>query len=283
MRAQIAHTTVYTYPLDAWDSHNQIRLQPCDDDRQKVLASSLEVSIVTANGREERILTSSHLDYYGTTVHQAHALEAHRTLRIQAISSVMTQAAPVLESVSVQSLAPSLERWNEFLESTQRVDLTHDWLALLGWYAPQSGYDLVTYLLDLNRHLHSRFVYSPGSTTVSTPLEEFVQSGHGVCQDYTHAMLAVCRRVRLPARYVSGYIDAGADFVGAAATHAWVECLIPGVGWVGFDPTNAILASEAHVKIGHGRDYDDVPPIRGVRRGGGRETLGVNVSMESEQ
>jgi transglutaminase-like putative cysteine protease len=283
MRAQIAHTTVYAYPEDAWDSHNQIRLQPCDDDRQKVLASSLEVGIVTANGLEQRILTSSHLDYYGTTVHQAHALEAHRTLRIQAISSVMTQAAPVLESVAVQALEPFLERWNEFLESTQRVDLAHDWLALLEWYAPQSGYDLVTYLLDLNRHLHSRFIYSPGSTTVSTPLEEFVQSGQGVCQDYTHAMLAVCRRVRLPARYVSGYIDSGADFVGAAATHAWVECLIPGVGWVGFDPTNAILASEAHVKIGHGRDYDDVPPIRGVRRGGGRETLGVNVSVEAEQ
>jgi transglutaminase-like putative cysteine protease len=283
MRAQIAHTTVYTYPEDAWDSHNQIRLQPCEDERQTVLASSLEVSIVTATGLEQRILTSSHLDYYGTTVHQAHALEAHRTLRIQAISSVMTQAAPVLESVSVQSLEPFLERWNEFLESTHRVDLAHDWLALLECYTPQAGYDLVTYLLDLNRHLHSRFVYSPGSTTVSTPLEEFVQSGHGVCQDYAHAMLAVCRRVRLPARYVSGYIDAGADYVGAAATHAWVECLIPGVGWVGFDPTNAILASEAHVKIGHGRDYDDVPPIRGVRRGGGRETLGVNVSVESEQ
>jgi transglutaminase-like putative cysteine protease len=283
MRAQIAHTTVYTYPLDAWDSHNQIRLQPCNDDRQQVLASSLEVLSITAAGLEQRIVTSSHLDYYGTTVHQAHAFEAHRTLRIQAISSVMTQAAPILETVSVQSLEPFLERWNEFLESTQRVDLTHDWLALLSWYAPEAGYDLVQYLNDLNQHLYSRFVYSPGATLVNTPLEEFVLTGRGVCQDYAHAMLAVCRRVRVPARYVSGYIDAGADFVGAAATHAWVECLIPGVGWVGFDPTNCTLAGEAHVKIGHGRDYDDVPPIRGVRRGGGRETLGVNVSMEAEQ
>jgi transglutaminase-like putative cysteine protease len=283
MRAQIAHTTLYQYPQDAWDSHNQIRLQPCEDDRQSVLTSSLEVIAITANGREERIATASHLDYFGTVVYLAHALEAHRTLKIQAISSVNTQAAPILETVSVQALEPFLERWNEFLESTQRVNLTHDWLALLSWYAPEPGYDLVKYLNDLNQHLHSRFVYSPGSTTVNTPLEEFVVTGEGVCQDYTHAMLAVCRRVRLPARYVSGYIDAGADFVGAAATHAWVECLIPGAGWVGFDPTNCTLAGEAHVKIGHGRDYDDVPPIRGVRRGGGRETLGVNVSMEAEQ
>lgn len=283
MRAHIAHTTIYHYPEDAWDSHNQIRLQPCEDDRQTVLGASLEVISITGNGREERIATSSHRDYYGTVVHQANAEKAHRILQIQAISSVMTQAAPVLEAVNVAALEPSLERWNEFLVSTQRLDLSHDWLGLLGWHRPQAEENLVAYLSDLNRYLFSKFVYSPGSTSVNTPLEEFVRSGNGVCQDYAHAMLAVCRQARLPARYVSGYIDSGADFVGASATHAWVECLIPNVGWVGFDPTNSILASESHVKIGHGRDYDDVPPIRGVRRGGGRETLGVNVSIEAEQ
>jgi transglutaminase-like putative cysteine protease len=283
MRAHIAHTTIYHYPVDAWDSHNQIRLQPCENDRQTVLAASLEVISITGNGHEQRIATSSHQDYYGTMVHQAHANEAHRILQIQAISSVMTQAAPVLEAVNVAALEPSLERWNEFLVSTQRLDLSHDWLNLLGWHKPQAEENLVVYLRDLNRYLFSKFVYSPGSTEVNTPLEDFVRSGNGVCQDYAHAMLAVCRQARLPARYVSGYIDSGADFVGAAATHAWVECLIPNVGWVGFDPTNSILASESHVKIGHGRDYDDVPPIRGVRRGGGRETLGVNVSIEAEQ
>jgi transglutaminase-like putative cysteine protease len=283
MRAQIAHTTVYQYPQDAWDSHNQIRLQPCEDERQSVLAASLEVTVVTAKGREERIATTSHLDYFGTVVHQAHAHEAHRTLRIQAISSVMTQPAPLLSAITVKSLAPFRERWSEFLHSTQRVPLTLDWLHLLAWEAPKPDDDLITYLNDLNRYLHSRFVYSPGSTEVNTALEDFVKTGEGVCQDYAHAMLAVCRSAELPARYVSGYIDSGADYVGAAATHAWVECLIPEVGWVGFDPTNCILAGEAHVKIGHGRDYDDVPPIRGVRRGGGRETLGVNVSVEAEQ
>jgi transglutaminase-like putative cysteine protease len=283
MRAQIAHTTLYQYPEDAWDSHNQIRLHPSDDGRQTVLTASLEVTTITATGREEQIVPSMHHDYYGTLVHQVHANEPHRTMRIRAISNVITLAAPSLGVVAVRALEGSLEHHSEFLDSTQRVNLKQDWLTLLGWHAPNANDDLVTYLMDLNHHLHSRFVYAPGSTKVNTPLEVFAQTGHGVCQDYAHAMLAVCRSARLPARYVSGYIDSGADFVGAAATHAWVECLLPEFGWVGFDPTNQTLAGESHVKIGHGRDYDDVPPIRGVRRGGGRETLGVNVSVEAEQ
>ena len=100
-------------------------------------------------------------------------------------------------------------------------------------------------------------------------------------------MFTPCLRLPGPTVYLRGtlvgYLYAGADFVGAEATHAWLECLIPGYGWLGFDPTNNVRINESHIKIGHGRDYDDVAPLRGLRRGGGVESIGVEVSVHVQQ
>ena len=111
-------------------------------------------------------------------------------------------------------------------------------------------------------------------------MAEFVRARAGVCQDYTHAMLALCRRIGIPARYVSGYLETGAGLtLGSDASHAWIEAYLPGSGWVGFDPTNGTLVEQTYVKVGHGRDYDDVPPVKGLRRGGGTESLRVAVRV----
>jgi len=112
------------------------------------------------------------------------------------------------------------------------------------------------------------------------PMAEFVRARAGVCQDYTHVMLALCRRIGIPARYVSGYLETGAGLtLGSDASHAWIEAYLPGSGWVGFDPTNGTLVEQTYVKVGHGRDYDDVPPVKGLRRGGGTESLRVAVRV----
>jgi transglutaminase-like putative cysteine protease len=93
-------------------------------------------------------------------------------------------------------------------------------------------------------------------------------------------MLALCRRIGIPARYVSGYLETGAGLIlGSDASHAWIEAYLPGSGWVGFDPTNGTLVGQTYVKVGHGRDYDDVPPVKGLRRGGGTESLRVAVRV----
>jgi transglutaminase-like putative cysteine protease len=140
--------------------------------------------------------------------------------------------------------------------------------------------DLVEHLTRLTRHLHDFFTYRPSATEIDTPLDEFVRARAGVCQDYTHAMLALCRRIGIPARYVSGYLETGAGLtLGSDASHAWIEAYLPGSGWVGFDPTNGTLVGQTYVKVGHGRDYDDVPPVRGLRRGGGTESLRVAVRV----
>jgi transglutaminase-like putative cysteine protease len=129
--------------------------------------------------------------------------------------------------------------------------------------------------------------YRPGTTYVGVPIEDLVARGEGVCQDYAHLAVAMCRSVGIPARYVSGYLFTDDDAIGAdidtdvvqVQTHAWFEAAIPGVGWLALDPTNKQEVGLRHVKIGHGRDYDDVPPLRGVYTGPTNADLQVAVEM----
>ena len=103
----------------------------------------------------------------------------------------------------------------------------------------------------------------------------------GVCQDFAHIMITLIRHLNIPCRYVSGYLYRGEGRFTGEATHAWVEALLPGLGWVGFDPTNNLIASDRHIRVAIGRDYGDVPPTRGVYKGQGKETLAVNVSVRA--
>lgn len=132
------------------------------------------------------------------------------------------------------------------------------------------------YLLNLKSHLFNLLEYSPESTDVNTPIEEVLRIRKGVCQDYAHVFLSVCRRNKIPARYVSGYLNQGIDFIGSSQLHAWIEALIPELGWVGFDATNNLVADHHYIKIAHGTDYRDCSPIIGVL-----ETTGSQKSVHS--
>jgi transglutaminase-like putative cysteine protease len=148
-------------------------------------------------------------------------------------------------------------------------------------------------LLRLNDHLHRTLRYRPGATDAGTTVEQFLQRREGVCQDFAHLMIAICRAAGLPARYVSGYIETDAPLgddgrpskalIGAVATHAWIEVFTPTGYWVGLDPTNNMLDGERHVQIGIGRDYADVPPLKGVFKGGLAQSLSVQVRMTREE
>lgn len=279
MRAQIRHLTEYAYPEPAWDSFNELRLQPADDAHQTLVSFALHLT--------PDMPVTTHRDYFGTQVHHFHAREPHLELRIEAESLVETRPGPLVAptpAALLGTLRGDELRGDEFLAASKRVPLGPDWAGALGWPALRPDEDLVAYLDGLTTHLHGRFSYTPGATGVDTPLADFVAGGRGVCQDYAHAMLGVCRQQGIPARYVSGYIYAGANYLGAEATHAWVEAYLPapeaaGGLWLGLDPTNDCRIGEAHVKIGHGRDFSDVSPVRGLRRGGGRERLDVSVTF----
>ncbi|HSM46761.1 MAG TPA: transglutaminase family protein [Draconibacterium sp.] len=135
---------------------------------------------------------------------------------------------------------------------------------------------LFEYLLGLSNYLHNLLEYSPESTNVNTPIEEVLKIRKGVCQDFAHVLIAVCRQNKIPARYVSGYLNQGEGFTGASQLHAWVEVLIPELGWVGFDSTNNLLADHHYIKIAHGTDYRDCSPIIGVL-----ESTGIQKSIHS--
>ena len=151
----------------------------------------------------------------------------------------------------------------EFLAPTPLVPLYGT------WSGPESEPGVLAYGQALSNEIYTQFEYVPGSTDITTPLAEFVAGRRGVCQDYAHLMLAAARSRGVPARYVSGYIYAGADdgTNGAGATHAWVELYLPHAeAWKGFDPTNNILVADRHIKVAVGRDYSDVPPTKGLVR-----------------
>ena len=139
---------------------------------------------------------------------------------------------------------------------------------------------------ELNRLLFEYFEYVPRHTRVDSPIDEAIVSGKGVCQDFAHTMIALLRHVRIPARYVSGYLYRSREAHARStpdATHAWVDVLLPHLGWVGFDPTNNLVAHHRHIRTAVGRDYADVPPTHGIFRGNTESELYVAVHVEASE
>lgn len=147
-----------------------------------------------------------------------------------------------------------------------------------------------TAIMELNHYIHTEFRYHPGITDVGTTVPDFLQAGEGVCQDFAHLMICLCRNAGIPSRYVSGYIETdapangnGSDgdtpLIGATASHAWVEVYTPNRCWIGLDPTNDKAEDERHIQIGIGRDYSDVTPLKGIFKGARRQRLNVDVKV----
>lgn len=271
MRCEIRHTTEYIYPEPAWDSNNQVRLHPIQEVRQSVRSFHLNVT-------PDAEITS-HKDYFGALVHRVHVHERHTRLVIEAQALVDTHAVTLPLPAPMRVLDDARSRNIEFLVPSPRVP-GGDWPEIFGVRRPGPDDDLPTFLRETTTLLRRRFTYDAKATSVRTPLAEFARHGHGVCQDFTHAMLGILRQIGIPARYVSGYLYSGGEMRGAEATHAWVEALIPGYGWLGYDPTNDCLAAEKHIKIAHGREYSDVSPIHGTHYGGGpREGRRLDVAV----
>ncbi|MEO0570563.1 MAG: transglutaminase family protein [Bacteroidota bacterium] len=138
-------------------------------------------------------------------------------------------------------------------------------------------------LQDLNHWVYHHLYFKVGVTDVTTPLKDIIDKRQGVCQDFTHLFCAIAKENGIPSRYVSGYIHQGNNFFGDLQMHAWAEALVPGIGWIGFDPTNNILVSQNHVKVCHGKDYDDCSPLRGIVYTNGANETEYLVKVQSSQ
>ena len=161
------------------------------------------------------------------------------------------------------------------------TDLLEELAAELRVERRGSPYEL---LIELNAAVYDAFDYVPNSTDVDSPIDLSLATREGVCQDFAHIMITLVRRLRIPCRYVSGYLfhqDTDKDRSPAGATHAWVEAYLGEPGWVAFDPTNNLLGGERHIRVALGRDYADVPPTRGVFKGKPENELSVLVTVSS--
>jgi len=145
------------------------------------------------------------------------------------------------------------------------------------------GFGVLENLQALNTWVYEDIRYTPGLTHVDTRLDEILDLRQGVCQDFAHLFLGIARAHGIPARYVSGYLHQGLGFFGDAQMHAWVEAYVPEVGWIGFDPTNNILAASDHIKVAHGRDYSDCAPLKGVVYGPGGNASRHQVQVSTQQ
>jgi len=274
----IEHLSRYHYSRSPRQCVMMLCLKPQNDRGQQVLNFGIET--------DPAALLTSEQDCFGNTRHVFNLNGEHQDLEIIARSTV--SPAPFSPRPhrlgtgawnEIRSWKDSFALW-DFVHSSALTRPSSLLTRFVDRHGIQPGEDPLEGLLRLSDTLYRCFRYVPGSTSVMSSIEQILTSGSGVCQDYAHTMIAIARSWSIPARYVSGYLHlSGLEGEQAPenATHAWVECRLPELGWVGFDPTNRCLADERHVRIAVGRDYRDVSPTRGVLRGG--ESTGIEVSV----
>jgi transglutaminase-like putative cysteine protease len=282
MNFAIRYLTEYDYDAEVLDNLNALRVKPYTGTHQRCDEFSVRLT--------PEVRLHRHTDYFGTEVVEFEVSRPHRHLTIDVRAHVSTQPYTAASPSTWQALdEPAYrEAGGEFLLHTD--DAPGDpVLAELVDQTGGGGSPLDTVLL-VSRLIPDRFAYRRGATFVDSSLADLLHAGAGVCQDFVHLGLCLLRHHGIAARYVSGYLfAAGSDDLRESVevdTHAWLEALMPGSEgsssdpiWVGIDPTNRVLAGETHVKIGHGRHYADVPPIKGVYRGQASATLKASVTM----
>lgn len=278
MKLSVFHRTTFTYGMPVTHSVNTLHLEPRTFPYQKTIGALIRVIPAT---RVRRFT-----DLFQNITHHFELPGAHSKLEIE--SRIKVHNLPL--DISAASRAATLEGYRDssireqiwpYLQESRWVSRHPEvWRQAVDVTAPFTAvFDQANALMEW---VYREFRYESGVTNVSTHLEEAFQMRRGVCQDFTHVMLGLCRAVGIPARYASGYLYNGPrdTLVGAQASHAWAEVYLPAAGWIGFDPTNNTLADERYVKVSVGRDYEDVAPVRGNYHGTGHCRMEVRVEVE---
>ena len=280
MLLHLLHRTTFVYAGPVRDSFNEVRLRPVDDSAQKCHGFDLRISPAGGAVRD-------YLDYFGNRVYYFDLAASHNELVIEAESQVETKsdsqrpAIPAVPSPGRLGAQLPSQIYSEFLADSHYVPLSVElWRETQDVFVEQGRQEVWQDALRLGQHVFKTFKYKPHSTGVHTLATDALKLRTGVCQDYAHVMLGLCRTVGIPARYVSGYFFNRSRRPGEIeASHAWVEVLIPGYGWAAYDPTHDRIADERYVKIAAGRDYADIRPVSGTYRGAPTRELRVEVMV----
>lgn len=270
---RIQHRTSFFYAVPARESFNEVRLAPVTNQYQTLRSFSLTVS--------PDVPLHHYVDFCFNTVHHFDITLAHQSLRVESCAVVATHPpAPLPEETN----SPPLDQLRfcipeancyDYLSASRFIDVEPaTWRLAVD--ATVGIYDSWPAALAMMRFVHRWLIYVPASTHVHTPVRDLLSNRRGVCQDYAHLMIGLCRSLKIPARYVSGYL---ADEQ-ARATHAWVEVYLPGLGWIPLDPTHNRQIDDTYVKIAAGRDYADVPPLTGSYKGSLNRKMEVEVNIQ---
>ncbi|SFK56120.1 Transglutaminase-like enzyme, putative cysteine protease [Halobacillus dabanensis] len=278
MKYHIQHTNTFYYDNYVDQSMNHIRLKPRTDECQRLLAYRTEITPGS--------MTKEHIDLWGNHVETFFIPEKHQHLTLKTISTVSIQKSPLIRMLECSDEMRSIfhselfrHHYLAYLNETPYTFLYKEQIQEIMNEVGDAN-DPIRFSLRLMEYINRSIRYDTTVTQVNTKACESWPLHAGVCQDYAHIMISVLRSQGIPSRYVSGYLYVGEDsaLIGDAATHAWVEVMAPGIGWIGLDPTNNVEALEQHIRIATGRDYADVSPLQGVYRGGG-QNLDVKVSV----
>ena len=279
MKVHLEHITRLDYSTDVVEGVMDVRLGPLSDADQRWDVFTIAVS---PSGSVRR-----YTDGFGNRAHLITVAKPHRMLEVVTRCDVVTTLAdpfsPPLQRP--RPLTPS--EIADYLSPSALVPVSSELAGIAEPFRPTSPDAAFESVRLLSKFVHDEFTYTKNVTTVATTVEEVLSHRTGVCQDFAHLLIGLCRSIGIPARYVSGYTvstndgESGGAIADTEASHAWAEAYTPMHGWRGFDPTNDLVASTAHIKIAIGRDYADVPPTRGTFRGQAYERL--TVSVETRQ
>jgi len=278
------HTTTYSYSEPVSLCHTEVRLKPRADSGQRLLEHRLIVE-------PEPSSLTARSDFFGNDVSTLTIDQPHTTLRITAASLVENSGAEPIHP----ALTPPWEQVRDAVRECRtgaafaafQFTLDSPRIPLIKAFADYAlpsftpSRPILQCAIELCHRIFTDFKYDREATTVTTSIEQAFRTRLGVCQDFAHIMIACMRMLGLPARYVSGYLRTGENTIGANASHAWLAIYCPGFDWLDLDPTNNVMPSTDHITLGWGRDYSDVPPVKGVALGGGAQTVAVEVRVVS--
>lgn len=277
----VRHSTTFGYEPAVRESVMEVRMQPRSEGEQRCLSFTLDVS-PAANITQYR-------DSTGNTVHHFDIAGSHTEVKVVAQSTVQLEAVPeprpseAGDWADLDAMTGADDYWEMMLPSQfARPSEALEQLAKELNVERRAG--PLEVLTELNEGIYNSFAYVPNSTKVDSPIEEALLTRQGVCQDFAHIMIALVRPLRIPCRYVSGYLfhreeNGQKDRSLEGASHAWIEAFVPRLGWTAFDPTNNLIGGDRHIRVAIGRDYADVPPTRGVHKGEARSELSVAVTV----
>lgn len=281
MLLSITHQTDLDYTDYINESVMELRMAPRQEQGQHRLSFGLAIGPAAP--------VRSYFDWLGNTVHALSINSLHNQIRIIATSVVETDPKPInWDDLSDQWMPDTKYDYSlyDFLLFGGSVVDSSALRDLAKTIVDQSKVDdapvtLRALIMSMLRTIDEKFVYEKGVTNATSPITEVLAHGRGVCQDFTHLMIGLARALNIPARYVSGYIHPDRQrFRGYTQTHAWVELFVPSLGWLGVDPTNNCTVSQNFVKVAVGRNFQDVPPNKGIYKGLGKESIHVAVHTD---